>query len=745
MQNTKAEEKQKSLAYAAVAFAVSALLNGAQILTFPTPLCISLCAVCSPIFSVFLLLSTVISTFLYGNFALRFYILFSLGVCCIIRTILFSAKKESNFNLAASAFISCLAGMCVLFLSKPSENYSILTHLVCSVICGVAAFCFKSAYDSFVQKKYISLCRSDGVYIGASFVFVVSVLASVNASAVNIGIIATMIISLYIGRILSQSAGCVCAALGTLGVSLCSANAGRLCVLLPVFVLISSHLPQRDKRLGAACFVLTNLIFCILTNLSVDSLIYLLNVILSAVVFCIYKNQQFASLFRALPHKAQHRELLLENRMRFAASALKELRKDTVYISQILQRKDKLPSTPNHIAAKFCKQCENRKNCWEDRETEAYAAFGCFIPNAAISSSTLPTYFDDCPNRLEIAKEYGFFEQEKALEKANDNLRKEIQSAVFSLLEAQAQTFVQSSEYICKSENSDYDLSAKAHYALQRFGVKESYACVFGESTENLKVEIYLKGVDLPEVDDIVKAVSNAIDCDMQASSIMRTSDSSKLTLISTQGQTNIDLAFAQSSAEEDMCGDHCLIYSDGFGNQYMALSDGMGHGRDAALNARFCLSLLKKLTCSGIPAYAASMLINSAMMIKDNADSFATLDVTKINTNSGETELLKSGASATLLCSQNRVICIKAASFPLGIVGTAEPYKKVMNLKSGDRFVVLSDGVEEEYYQYIKSLLLHKKDFNAKQLADEICQTVSDSYRTGKKDDISVCVGIIE
>ena len=137
-------------------------------------------------------------------------------------------------------------------------------------------------------------------------------------------------------------------------------------------------------------------------------------------------------------------------------------------------------------------------------------------------------------------------------------------------------------------------------------------------------------------------------------------------------------------------------------------------------------------------------MVINSAMMIKDNADSFATLDVTKINLNSGDTELLKSGASATLVCTQERVICIKAASFPLGIVGTAEPYKKSLKLKSGDRFVVLSDGIEEEYYQYIKSLLLHKKDFDAKQLADEICKTVSESYRTGKKDDITVCVGVI-
>lgn len=745
MQKTNADEKQKSIAYAAVAFALSAVLNGAEILNFPTPLSISLCAVCPPYFSVFLLLGTTISTFLYANFARRFYMLLSLGLCCVLRTALFSIRKESNRNLAISAFLSCFAGVFVLFLSKPSETYGIFEHLIASVICALAAFCFKSAYDSYAQKKYISLNRSDGVYIGTAFVFVISVLSSVNASAVNIGIIATMIISLYLGRIISQNAGCVCAALGTLGVSLCSQNAGRLCVLLPVFVLISSHIPQRDKRICAACFVLLNLLFCVLTNLSTDSLVYLLNVILSALVFCLYKNDKFASLFRALPHKTQHRELLLENRMRFAASALNELRKDTVYVSQILQRRDKLPSTPNHLAAKFCKTCDNRKNCWEERENEAYAAFGCFVPNAAISSSTLPAYFDDCPSRLEIAKEYGFFEQEKALEKASDNLRREIQSAVFSLLEAQAQTFVQSSEYICKSENSDYDLSARALYALSRKGIKDAFACVFGDINEKITAEIYIRGVDAPPDEVIRSAVSSALDCDFEVTSVMHTSDSSKITLSHPQDAPIIDLAFAQSSAEEDMCGDYCLIYSDGFGNQYMTLSDGMGHGREAALNARFCLSLLKKLTCSGIPAYAASMLINSAMMIKDNADSFATLDVTKINLNSGDTELLKSGASATLVCTQERVICIKAASFPLGIVGTAEPYKKSLKLKSGDRFVVLSDGIEEEYYQYIKSLLLHKKDFDAKQLADEICKTVSESYRTGKKDDITVCVGIID
>ncbi|MBQ7132653.1 MAG: SpoIIE family protein phosphatase [Oscillospiraceae bacterium] len=743
MHPEKLMEKQKLLAYFASAFALCSLFSNAEILGFPTPLSVSLCAVSPPYFSVLMLPSTVISSLISGNFTKRFYLLLALAVCALLRVIMLSLKRYNANMSAICALGGYIAGGFVLIF-VPIEGYGFFDHIIACSICSVGAYFAKSAYNSFKGKHYFSLSTPDAIYICGTFVLVVSILSSINAASVNLGIITSMVSSLYIGKILGKSEGCVCAALGCLGVSLCSPSAARLCVLMPVFVLIASVFSKKGKKYAAAVFVLENLLLGIIVSFSADSLIYLVNVIAAALFFTMYNNERMVSLLSSTPLKIQRRRLLLEKRMHFAASSIKELRKDTLYVSQILRRRDCLPSTPNHLASKFCKGCENRRLCWEEKENEAYEAFGFFRPHTAVSPSTLPAYFNDCPNRLEIAREYSVFEQERALDKANDNLRLEIQSAIFSLLEAQEETFIQSTKYICKTDDSDYDLSSVAQSALHDIGLKNSYAAVFRESGDLIKAEIYVNGIELAEQNEIVSALSKALDTELSVSGIHRTSDCTKINLVQ-KADSGFDFAFSQSSAENDICGDYCMLYSDGFGNEYAALSDGMGHGKDAALNAHFCLSLLKKLTCSGIPPYAAAGLINSAMMIKDTSDSFATLDITKIDAQSRNTEILKSGASATLIRTSGRVICIKAASFPLGIVGTAEPYKKSISLKSGDSFVMISDGIEEEYYQYIKSLLLHKQNLSAKELADEICGTVSSSYKTGKKDDITVCVGIIK
>lgn len=742
MRSEKLNKRQKSLALFASAFALCSIFKNAEILGFPSPLIISLSAALPPYFSVVMLPCALSSYILFSNITQGFYVLIALAICALIKVVAHSLSRHGAKVSALCALCACLAGGIVLIIA-PIKEFDAFDYIVFCLICVASAYFASNAYASFKRKHYISLSFPDSVYICSTFVAIISLLSSINAAAINLGIITVAIVSLYIGKILGKSAGCACASLGCLGVALYSHTAARLCMLMPVFVLIASSFSNIGKKHMAFAFVLQNLAMGMLLGFSADSLIYLVNVIASALFFAVYDNERIAALFSSALPTAQTRRALLEKRMRFAAFSIKELRKDTVYISQLLQRKNTLPSTPNHLCSKFCTKCENRKVCWEEKENEAYKAFGFFRPHNVVSPSTLPAYFADCPNRLEIAKEYGMFERERTLEKINDNNRREMQSALFSLLEAQEQTFIQSAKYICNVDSSDYDLSSTAQSALCDNGLKNAYAAVFQKSASRILAEIYIDGTELCEESKIAEILSQALNIKLVVSGVHRTSDCTKISLVE-NSDSEFDFAFAQSCAESDICGDYCMLYSDGFGNEYCALSDGMGHGKEAALNAHFCLSLLKKLTCGGIPPYSAAGLINSAMMIKDSHDSFATLDITKINTQNHSTEIFKSGASATLVRTSGRVICIKAASFPLGIVGTAEPYKKTLKLKSGDSFVMLSDGIEEEYYQYIKSLLLHRHNLTAKELADEICNTVSSSYKIGKKDDITVCVGIL-
>ena len=61
--------------------------------------------------------------------------------------------------------------------------------------------------------------------------------------------------------------------------------------------------------------------------------------------------------------------------------------------------------------------------------------------------------------------------------------------------------------------------------------------------------------------------------------------------------------------------------------------------------------------------------MINSIMLAKSNEESFATLDIGKINLETCELTLYKSGAASTLIKYSDSVMMFNSPSNPIGIV----------------------------------------------------------------------------
>jgi serine/threonine protein phosphatase PrpC len=82
----------------------------------------------------------------------------------------------------------------------------------------------------------------------------------------------------------------------------------------------------------------------------------------------------------------------------------------------------------------------------------------------------------------------------------------------------------------------------------------------------------------------------------------------------------------------------------------------------------------------------------------------------------------------------------IEGVSYPLGIMDTIKLYNYKLNLNVGDIVVMVSDGIDDTMYQYIKTALTLGNCTDVSVLAQSICNTAYENSN-GKYDDITVTV----
>ena len=75
----------------------------------------------------------------------------------------------------------------------------------------------------------------------------------------------------------------------------------------------------------------------------------------------------------------------------------------------------------------------------------------------------------------------------------------------------------------------------------------------------------------------------------------------------------------------------------------------------------------------------------------------------------------------------------ISSPSFPIGIVPQAEPFRKTLSSFAGDRIVMLSDGIHEAEFPFVKELLLRCVPLG--EMITQICEKAG-IFHAGKADD---------
>jgi hypothetical protein len=151
------------------------------------------------------------------------------------------------------------------------------------------------------------------------------------------------------------------------------------------------------------------------------------------------------------------------------------------------------------------------------------------------------------------------------------------------------------------------------------------------------------------------------------------------------------------SCGKEPENGDLCESFDGPGGCRFVLLCDGMGTGIGAAQEAKEARNMLKKMLCAGFPPEHALESINSLCCLRGRAGA-VTLDLAKIELDSGKASVYKWGAAPSYLISEEGVKKIGTAGPPpgLGVEKVRETVDR-LSLRRGEVLILASDGVEVE------------------------------------------------
>lgn len=192
--------------------------------------------------------------------------------------------------------------------------------------------------------------------------------------------------------------------------------------------------------------------------------------------------------------------------------------------------------------------------------------------------------------------------------------------------------------------------------------------------------------------------------------------------------------------------GDSFSFFALDDGNYHICLSDGMGSGVRANQESEMVVDLLQKFMEAGFRKEIAIKLMNSAMVLQGEENSYSTLDYAMIDLYTGQLELIKIGGAASFIKRKENVEIISDGTLPAGADVHIEVESVKKQMGNGDFLVMVTDGVIEylhakEPNASLAEIIAAIKTDNAGVLAEKILEQVMILIGGHAMDDMTVLV----
>ena len=406
------------------------------------------------------------------------------------------------------------------------------------------------------------------------------------------------------------------------------------------------------------------------------------------------------------------------------------------------------------LTGKLCASCDGCAICWNENRMRRLGGIRALL-HAVVNHGTKEEllsqpYVDDCyryENMVEEALQ-AFGRQE--LNYAWYNRLRENRYVIAQQLDAMAGLMEEWAKSRVNVDKQNKTLMAQIAYEVKEKGLIIENLHVY-EDNKRLCIEGMVSskwngGIPMKHfLHAIEKALKKPVRLGKEAKSIL----TQEPVLISVYEDTHFYGLQGIATEKKNgslITGDSYSFFAMDDGNYHICLSDGMGSGSRANQESEMVVDLLQKFIEAGFRKETAIKLMNSAMVLQGEENSFSTLDYAMINLYTGQLDLIKIGGAATFIKRKDEVECIDEGTLPAGADVRMEIESTKKQLQNGDFLVMVTDGVIEYLHvrnpkETLADIIAMANTDNAGVLAETILSQVLIRNGGHAMDDMTVLV----
>lgn len=664
----------------------------------------------------------------------------------------FKRQYHKYFSAVGGFFPLFVSGLIISMAVTLSAD-EIVLYASEGAVCAVCAWFIDRFLNINPRKKYAS--RLTGaetvavlVVMGILLLALESFRFFIFSPAVIVGAYSILVLASYGGDRYGAIAG-IC---GGLVIGLSESGGGFITGGLALGGLLVGFFGRQRRFVSALILILTVSVTAFATDDWLTASYILYDVGLASLLFILTPNGVVRYYRTTLSLSADGAFLngqrrVLGSRLHTFADGMTGMAASVKAVGGIYRRRA-MPSETQineRVMDKICRDCTMADFCLEQNGDMTDRWFTDIV--TAIKRSDTPDeremprkFFAMCKNSADVIKALGF-----ELECYRSAMREcavagETVNIVADQFRSVADMLQNFSETMQNEEEYDTPKTELIKSVLENDLEMELISCgVFKNEDGHLHCEIGLPPKKY-NYKDITKTIADMLGISLEAPVTRQLSDGVINYTVCEKTKYSIESgSFQITSHGGKWCGDTFDMFFDGKGKFIAVLSDGMGTGKRAAADSVICSSLASTLLKSGYPAESIIKMINAAMIVRSGEESLATLDMAVANLYTGEVVFYKAGAGFSVAEKHMKLLRIDKPSLPVGILRDVAFEKIELNLRDGDCFVLMSDGVTEEALSSWKNILRSAEYAEGNELAEKLAKAAHLNAEKDSSDDITV------
>lgn len=435
--------------------------------------------------------------------------------------------------------------------------------------------------------------------------------------------------------------------------------------------------------------------------------------------------------------------LVLKERLCFAAGAISGVNSGLEAAADTLERRYSvsLPQVADKAADKCCRSCPNNMVCWGQKYELFHGEFNRLVKQlrsgGEISEQSMsPLAAAECVNRSGVISGIRRAYEQYLLTSGEQQHIKELRRIYTGHLSSVSEILTDLGNTAGKIRTGSRTAERRAEKVLRECGLKNPAAFVTFSKGGRMRLEAYGTGELKSEREYLGELLIRALGRELDLPEVSGSGGRLRITAAE-RALMSAEIGACQlCRGKNRVCGDCFDSFTDPSGALYIILSDGMGSGSRARIDSALACSMASRLIKSGISLSAALETVNTSLLVKSSDESFSTLDICRLDLNTGECVIYKAGAAATYIKCADRMLRAVLSSPPIGSGGRVTVPAQKFHVSPGDMIIMTTDGavLDEDWL----SRELSHEHGTAQELSERIAHAARNS-ENGREDDISV------